>query len=904
MKNIVISLIFIFITFNAQSQKKSYWETVAKSELNKVKKLSEKDIYLESYNVFRLDLNSLSKFLEDEFVRETNKYVLLEFPSMSGEMELFKIFKSSIMEPELQLRYTMIQTYKGVGVDDPTATIRFSITPLGFHALSNSGTRSSLYIEPYASDDKSLHFVFEKNSVIKSSDFECHIQTDAQRIAQNNSLMSSGPGDIDDQKLRKYRLALSCTGEYAQNFAGTGTEAQQKTNVLAAMVTSINRVNEIYERDLGIRLLLVANNDEVIFLNPNTDPWNNEYNTTTAQTLDNIIGVSNYDIGHNYNDSGGGNAGCLGCVCAAVSQNNFHKGRGWTGSNNPVGDPFYIDYVAHEMGHQFYGFHTMNRCSRSGYNTEVEPGSGSSIMGYAGICPPNVQNQSDAHFNYVNIRDIGGYIKTGYNAYNDITIAICEESQIIQNQPPTADAGIDYVIPTGTAFALTGFASDPDGTETLTYNWSQNDTEPAPGSGTPQSNWDEGPLYRSILPTTSPTRYFPKLETVVANGLSSTWEVTPNVPRTLNFAFTVRDNGSGFTGDDSTGQVATDLMTVEVIDTGSPFQVTSQSELDLTWSSGSTEIISWNVAGTDANGINTSAVDILLSVDSGENFDIVLAEGIPNNGNAEITVPDLPSLSCRLMVKGVNHIFYALNTTPFSIDYYFNTSCYTYNSEQNLNLPIPDGAGENEFGDFLVQYVQVAENVTISDVNFNIDITHAYIGDLNIILQHPDGTQVNLLNSDYCQDQVDLDITFDDEANLDVICDNPTQGTYRPTGEPLSAFDGKSSVGTWVLGVRDYFNQDAGILNDFSLTFCETELILGVGAFDLEQVYLYPNPVNDILYVNSNIDDLYITLYDLNGRELHKTTQKEIPMKNLSSGIYIIKMESKSQNIYKRIIKR
>jgi hypothetical protein len=218
-------------------------------------------------------------------------------------------------------------------------------------------------------------------------------------------------------------------------------------------------------------------------------------------------------------------------------------------------------------------------------------------MGYAGICPPDVQNNSDAHFNYVNIRDIGGFIKTGYNDYVNYDVGICDNSTNIQNQPPTADAGNDYIIPTNTPFFLTGTSFDADGLESLTYNWSQNDTEEAPSTSSPQADWSQGPLYRSLLPSTSPTRYFPKLETVVAGSLSSTWEVTPSVARTLNFAFTVRDNGSGFLGDNGTGQVATDLMVVEVVDTGSPFQVTSQSESNLTWVLDSSQTITWDVAG-------------------------------------------------------------------------------------------------------------------------------------------------------------------------------------------------------------------------------------------------------------------------------------------------------------------
>lgn len=905
MKKYLFVIIVIFCCTKFLAQNSLIWEPVPRDNQNKSNKLSNKESVLSDYKLFRLNFDLLQTKLETDGTGANQEYALIQLPDASGQLVSFRVVESSIMHPDLQSRYSSIRTYKGVGIEDPTATLRFSVSPLGFHALSLSGIRSALYIEPYSKNDDSLHMVFEKDDINKmNSDFECYVETDPNNIEQRLSSSFNGAGDIDDQKLRKYRLALSCTGEYAQYFAGNGNELQQKANVLAAMITSINRVNAIYERDLGIRLEFVANNDQVIYLNPQSDPWQNEFNTTTAQTLDNVIGVNNYDIGHNYNDSGGGNAGCLGCVCASVSQNNFHKGRGWTGSNNPVGDPFYIDYVAHEIGHQFYGFHTMNRCSRSGYNTEVEPGSGSSIMGYAGICAPNVQNQSDAHFNYVNIRDIGGYIKTGYNAYVNYNVGICENGVSIQNQPPTANAGDDYTIPANTPFVLTGVSTDADGLETLTYNWSQNDTEQAPDSNTPQSNWSQGPLYRSVLPSNSPTRYFPKLETVVFGNLSSTWEVTPSDSRTINFAFTVRDNGSGFTGDNGTGQVATDLMIVEVVNTGSPFEVTSQAESDLSWSSESTEIITWNVAGTTSNGINADAVDILLSIDGGENFDINLASDISNSGSAEITVPDISSASCRIMVKGENHIFYALNSTPFSINYLVQTDCYTYNSDENLNLDIPDGVGQNQFGDYLVQYFDINEDIVISDVDFNIDITHGYIGDLNIVLQHPDGTQAVLLDSEYCDDENNLDITFNDQASGDIVCSNPTLGNYIPSGTPLSNFNGKSSLGTWVLGVRDYYNEDAGVLNDFSLIFCETELILSNSNIDLDQVLIYPNPVEETLYIDTSREDLIYTLFDLNGREILNTYKKAISMSRLSNGVYIVKISSHNQSIYKRVVKK
>ena len=901
MKNLLFGLFTLTTFLFSSAQTPSVWELLSDPLEDKIERLSDKEDYLSEFKIYRLNLNLLITKLNIN----QGEFVILDIPNSTGKMIKFKVFESSIMHPLLQEKYLNIKTYKGVGIDDPTSTIRFSLSPLGFHALSSSGIRSALFIEPYSTNDNTLYIVFNKSSIRNyDTDFECLVDTEIlNRTSQNNSNEFNGEGDIDDQKLRKYRLALSCTGEYSQNFAGNGTVVQQKANVLAAMITSINRVNEIYERDLGIRLEFIANNDELIYLDPSTDPWQNEFNTTTAVTIDNVIGVENYDIGHNYNDTGGGNAGCLGCVCSSNSQTNFHKGRAYTGSNNPVGDPFYIDYVAHEMGHQFYGWHTMNRCSRSGNNTEVEPGSGSSIMGYAGICNPNVQNQSDAHFNYVNIRDIGGYIKTGFNPAYNVNVGICDDGITILNQPPDIDAGDDYVIPANTPFVLTGSAEDIDGNETLTYNWSQNDPEEAPNNTTPQSNWTSGPLYRSLLPSNSLKRYFPSLETVVSGSLSSTWEVTPSVTRALNFAFTVRDNGSGFVGDNGTGQVVTDEMLVEVVDTGEPFQVTSQNEANITWSSNTTEIITWNVGGTTSNGINTNEVDIFLSTNGGINFDIILATGVPNTGNAEIIVPNIPSLSCRIMVKGSNQIFYSVNSTAFAIDYILETNCYTYNSEENLNLEIPDGAGQNEFGEFLITTIDVSEDVIISDVDFNVDISHAWIEDLNIILQHPDGTQAVLFDRD-CTDEDDLEVTFDDQALSDFICEQSVGATYRPTGTPLSNFDGKNSQGQWVLGIRDYYNEDPGILNDYSLSFCVTQAILSNPINDISIINLYPNPVTNNLNIKTLNENLYFSLYDLKGRKIYSTNEKFIPMENLSNGIYVLRITGDNYTSFKRVIKK
>ena len=461
--------------------------------------------------------------------------------------------------------------------------------------------------------------------------------------------------NINDQKLRTFRLAQSCTGEYGAIFKGTTTVvATQKANIQAQMAITMNRVNGVYERDLSIHMNFIPNNDLLIYMVANTDPWTNEWNTKTAQTIDLAVGVSNYDIGHNFNTTGGGNAGCLSCVCLSTSQSTAHKGRGYTGRSNPTGDAFDIDYVAHEMGHQFGGYHVMNTCSRSGNGTtEVEPASGSSIMGYAGICSSNVQANSDDDFNYVNVRDISTNIKTGNST--------CAVITNLTNTPPTANAGLDYIIPKSTPYILEGFSTDIDGSASLTHNWSQNDPAQSPGNAAPLSTYATGPLYRSIKPTISSDRYMPALSTVLANSISSTWEVTPSVARVLNFSFIVRDNNIGG------GQTASDLKKVTVDGASGPFSVTSQSAAT-TWTAGTTQIITWNVANTNAGAVNTPSVNIYFSSNGTFTTSLIpLATNIANNGTTTVTVPQSTTTAGRFMVRGAGNIFYDINNGKITI---------------------------------------------------------------------------------------------------------------------------------------------------------------------------------------------------------------------------------------------
>lgn len=661
MKKNLLFLALVFFSFlNLNAQNKKAWSLTTEEVIRQEPKV-KRSSFPERYSIWKLDLTSLKSQLANAPVRGEFKgtsNVIIELPNANGEIEKFSVLETPIMEPELAAKFPMIKSYVGKGIDDPTAMARFSVTQFGLHSMVLSAGKSTAYIDPYT-EDRKHYIIYNRASLIGDNQtFECLTdETKHLKSLENDRRGNTNDReDTNDKKLRTYRLAQSCTAEYGNLFAGTGTLVQQKANIQAQMAITMTRVNGVYENDLAITMIFVANNDAIIYLGAtNLDPWNGEFNTQTGVTIDANIGFNNYDIGHNFNTSGGGNAGCIGCVCGPdTNPAGNHKGTGMTGRSNPTGDAFDIDYVAHEMGHQFGGFHTQSSSGcRSGSGlTEVEPGSGSTIMAYAGICSTNVQSNSDAYFAYVNIRDIMENVKFG-------TSSSCAQITDFSNNPPTANAGRDYVIPKSTAFMLIGQGSDPDG-DAVTYTWEQNDPGNPNSTAAPTATRAVGPMFRSIWGTASPIRYMPNKATVLAGNTSNTWEVCPSVGRDLNFSLTVRDNNA------TLGQTATDLMKVTVNGTAGPFVITAPNT-NVSWQAGTNKSVTWNVAGTDINGVNAKFVDIYLSTDSGNTFPTLLASKVPNDGSENVMIPNTAGTTNRIMVRGWDNIFYDVSNTNFTI---------------------------------------------------------------------------------------------------------------------------------------------------------------------------------------------------------------------------------------------
>lgn len=628
------------ITTVAFSQNKStIWNATTKK--NTMVPL-EARIQLPENKLFVLNLTSLRTNLSSAPARLANSKSnsIISLPNADGVIERYRVYENSTMDPALAARFPEIKSYLGIGIDNPSATAHFSVSPLGFKSMVLCPDKSAVFIEPISADLGTYTVYRKADRAASLTRFECSV---IDEVAPQIDAMARP--NADDSTLRTFRLAVSTTGEYTAYFGGT------KAGALAAINASMTRVNGVFEKDFAIRMVLIANNDAVIYTDAATDPYTTSYNSQLQSTLTSVIGEANYDVGHVFvRASNNGNAGCIGCVCV-----NSSKGSGFTSSTIPTGDTFDIDYVAHEIGHQFGGNHTFSM-SNEGTGVNMEPGSGSTIMGYAGITSQDVQPNSDAYFHAASIQQIT----------NNVKVKTCQTNTVTGNSVPTAVAGLDYTVPKSTPFVLTGAGTDANG-DVLTYNWEQFDSAASTATGASSAasaTRTTGPTFRSYNSSTSPVRYFPRIQSVLAGatttaGTEITVEALPSVARTMNFRLTVRDNRAGGSANNS------DDMIVTVNGTAGPFTVSSPNTA-VSYVGGSTQTVTWAVAGTTANGVNCANVDILISTNAGTSWSTLLA-ATPNDGTQAVTIPNTAGTSNRIMVKGTNHIFFDVSNTNFTI---------------------------------------------------------------------------------------------------------------------------------------------------------------------------------------------------------------------------------------------
>lgn len=831
--------------------------------------------------------------------------VQISVPNAKGQIEQFLVWEQSNFEPELQAQYPEIRSYIGKSLTDAGSTLTMSVSPRGVKTMILRAGQSAEFVEPYTTD-RSVYVVIDSQSRAKGTlPWTCATEDVALSQDVNRSAVAAR---ANNQSFKTMRLALSCTGEYAQYHGGAA-------GAMAAMNETMARVNGVMEKDLSLRLNIIANNNLVIFTNPATDPYSNAaqgvddalWNGELQSTLTNIIGNANYDIGHLFGASGGGgNAGCIGCVCETG------KGRGFTSPADevPEGDTFDIDYVAHEIGHQLGGNHTHSFTTENN-SVNVEPGSGSSIMAYAGLGgTANVQLNSDAYFTYRSILQI----------QNNMAGKTCPTSVPTNNTPPTVNAGPDYTIPKGTPFVLKGSATDAEG-DALTYTWEQNDdANVVNNEATAFTNSfvsptkTNGPNFRTVMPTTSPNRYMPNFPTVLGGATSNAWETVSTVARTLTFTLTARDNHIAA---NQYQQTNTDETVLTVNATAGPFRVTYPNVTNESWIQGTSKTITWDVAGTTGNNINTSAVNILISYDAGATF-VPLVSNTSNDGTETITVPNTAAPYCRIMVEAVGNIYYALSPS-FAIGYTVTTTttCNTYASNQATAI-----AGSNPPTWTIQGIVNVPadQNVTISDVNVGVNITHARINDLYVGI-HPPGpisvAGIRILYQQGCTTFFQgggMNTTFDDQGTA-FTCTGIQNGTTTLVPlNSLNVFNGMQSAGEWRLVVADLTLPNSGTFNGFSVNICSTTTtaVLSTDNFELTDFSLYPNPNNgsfNVKFTPNGTSDIKINVHDIQGRTIFTKKfeaagifEENLQLPSVQAGVYLVTVENGASKTTKRIV--
>jgi subtilisin-like proprotein convertase family protein len=672
-KLLLVAFASLFMFCNLQAQTDMLWSKHKGTILATSKNIERPD-FPTDFDLYDLNFNSMKQILsnaQDRFVSRNG--VIISLPNKQGGLEQFEVFEASNFTPDFQAQNPDIRAYIGKSLQDKYAILRMSISPQGIQTMVFRTDTRNEFMEPYSADGK-VYAIY--NSSSRKSGFTC--RTEDNGISESVRKEIANTQRSSTSELLTFRLALSCTAEYTTSFGGTKALARAQMNA------TMSRVNGVFERDFAIHLNMIPN-DAVIFTNASTDPyatvtnpssfpatWNGEL----QNTLTSVIGEANYDIGHLFGASGGGgSAGCIGCVCV-----DGQKGSGITspGSGSASGDTFDIDFVAHEMGHQFGGNHTFSHSAEAnGVNMEV--GSGSTIMGYAGITGnTDVQANSDAYFHYATI----------FQVENNMIDKTCPIRTPISNLAPVVNAGADYTIPKSTPFMLTGTGTDPNG-NALSYCWEQINTADVANQTTSAAAALKvlGPNWRSFTPVSSPVRYFPTMKSVVANSATtnasnSTFKVEAlsSVSRSLTFAFTARDNVAGGGLTDTDGMI----VNVSAASGVGPFSVTSPNITAVTWLGGSNQTVTWNFAGSTANGINAAFVDIYLSTDVNTaagtfTYPILLASKVPNDGSEVITVPNIVGTTNRILIKGYNHIFYDISNNNFPITAATNSFAVGFN---------------------------------------------------------------------------------------------------------------------------------------------------------------------------------------------------------------------------------
>lgn len=638
---------------------------------------SEREIIPSQYKVFTSDIDEIKSLLKSaskEGLRDISQRISMSLPYPDGSIVEFQVFESPCMQEKLSAKYPSIKSFKGISESGDIT--RFDISPYGLRAsvITNKG---EFYIDPYVKEDLKNSIVYytkDFGSEQDGSNYTCGVT--GENIEFTRSKKSSTRGINVD--VYEYELAISCTGEW-------GAKRGTVEKALADMNTSVNRLNQIFENELAYRVILINDNDKIVFIDAATDPFSTAISRTGGELIpvnttivNNYLGHSNYDYGHVFTvgctDVGG--VAFLSSVC-----NPSNKAGGCTCFANNSVIPTTVSIVAHEMGHQFSAQHTFNNCGGNESAFGVEPGSGSTIMSYAGLCGSNnVLADNYDFYHSISLSQIESHTRNGGSAEGCATI------YPTSNISP--DIQLDYedgfYIPTNTSFYLLGHATDANN-DNLTYGWEQINTGPISSLGNPLGN---SPLFVVYPPSDKDFRIFPQKSSIL-NNIGFNVEVLPKTSRDLDFNFVVRDNNP------EGGYTEWESVSFHSKLTEGTFAITYPNET-ASFNIGDVVDVTWDVAQTDQAPINAKFVDIYFShngaiVPEREGDDmVILACQVPNDGEHEVIIPNFISAKGRILVKASDNIFFDISDKYFSVEESSTPSFNVSNICEHTTVCLPE----------------------------------------------------------------------------------------------------------------------------------------------------------------------------------------------------------------------
>ena len=623
------------------------------------------------YAAFTLDYDAMVAHLRNApkavSGNAPNRVCLVTLPLANGFTEDFSVTKISPMAPALEALHPEIITLSGISLNKPGMQVRITVSPYwGLRGMIIHGDKSVEFVQPLALGQNQYYMAFDPiyeprhplagalQSKTETAIDVSNLKTEITSRFSPGAPKPEGGLELEQEvQLKVYKFACACTGEFSQDNGGTKDAVFQKVTEFA------NMLNAIYERDVNIRLELIPESYDIIFLDPATDPYTGTdvggWMSQNTTNMYNVLGSTDkYDIGHVFARYLGGPAiGVAGGLCCTQ-----FKGRGcsaWYGP--PYGSEFFA-IVGQEIGHMWRSGHTFNQCSvDSQYDIDsaCEPGSGSTIMSYNGACGSNnIGGGGTAlYYHACSIAEIRNFVRNQEGATCGTYLASGNSAPIVNNPYPE-----QLFIPVRTPFELTGSAIDPDGDLNLTYCWDEMDLGPTSALGLPTGN---APAFRWFPPSSNPTRTFPRIQNVIGNTNSIT-EILPTYNRDLNFVLVVRDNKS------NGGGVGMDTVSLQATTSAGPFLVTYPVLNTVIWKVGEYQTVTWDVANTNNTLVNCQKVNIRLSTDGGLTYPITLIEGVPNIGKACIVVPNNISTSARVRVEAADNVFFDISNANFKIE--------------------------------------------------------------------------------------------------------------------------------------------------------------------------------------------------------------------------------------------